>query len=450
MVNSDLVFECQKVVCKMVDVSPFRGWRYDVSQVGDLSDVITPPYDVIDSKFQDQLYKKHPCNFIRLELNRAESADPSPDTKYERAADFLKHWMIDGVLLQEPEDAIYVYSQEFKWEGTTFVRGGFLARVRLEEFGTGNIFPHEQTLSGPKLDRLMLIRATNANLSPIFGLYPDESDSVQRELDDFCLKLTPSMAKDHLGVIHRLWVVKDHSVISKVKASLRDKPVFIADGHHRYETALNYRRELLAARKLDDLSAANFVLMHFVGMQNPGLQILPTHRLVSGLPSDISSEKVINALKPYCEVEVIGQGDKAAEETWGLIEADGGQNVFGFGTASDGQWIFARVTDESLMSSLAANHSEAWRSLGVSLLHKLLLEELIFKQIGGEPKFQYVHRLDETTTALNARSHQLGCLVAPATIEHVREIAAGRETMPPKSTYFYPKLLSGLVIHSLT
>jgi uncharacterized protein (DUF1015 family) len=434
----------------MVDVSPFRGWRYDVSQVGDLSDVITPPYDVIDSKFQDQLYKKHPCNFIRLELNRSEPADPDPDAKYERAADFLKHWMIDGVLLQEPEDAIYVYSQEFKWEGKTFVRGGFLARVRLEEFGTGNVFPHEQTLSGPKRDRLMLIRATNANLSPIFGLYPDESASVQQALDDVCIQLTPSMATDHLGVIHRLWVVKDHAVISKVKAGLRDKPVFIADGHHRYETALNYRRELQAAGKLDDMSAANFVLMHFVGMQDPGLQILPTHRLVSGLPTDLSSEQVVSALKPYCEIELIGQGDKAAEETWGLMEADGGQNVFGFGTASDGKWIFARVTDDSLMATLAADHSEEWRSLGVSLLHKLLLEELIFKQAGGEPKFQYVHRLDETTTPLNAKSHQLGCLVAPATIDHVREIAAGRETMPPKSTYFYPKLLSGLVVHSLT
>jgi len=435
----------------MVDVSPFRGWRYDVAQVGDLSDVITPPYDVIDAQFQDQLYKQHPCNFIRLELNRTEPSDTDPNAKYGRAADFLKHWKLDGVLRQEPEDALYVYSQEFTWEGTTYVRSGFLARVRLEEFGTGNVFPHEQTLSGPKLDRLMLIRATNANLSPIFGLYPDETASVQKALDDVCLKLTPSLATDHLGVIHRLWVVTDHNVISQVKAGLREKPVFIADGHHRYETALNYRRELQAAGKLtDDVSPANFVLMHFVGMQDPGLQILPTHRLVSGLPAGLTSAQIIDALKSHCDVEVIGQGDKAAEETWGLIEADGGQNAFGFGTASDGTWLFARVKDDSPMATLAADHSDEWRSLGVSLLHKLLLEELIFKKVGGDPKFQYVHRLDETTTALNAKTHQLGCLVAPATIEHVREIAAGRETMPPKSTYFYPKLLSGMVVHSLS
>ena len=320
----------------MVEVCPMRGWRYDVSQVGDLSDVITPPYDVIDEHQQNELFKKHPCNFIRLELNREEPGDASPNIKYERAAAFLKHWKIDGILQQEHEDVLYVYSQEFKWEGQTFVRSGFLARVRLEEFGTGNVFPHEQTLSGPKLDRLMLIRATNTNLSPIFGLYPDESASdqtasVQQELDEACIALTPSVATDHLGVIHRLWVIKDHNIIGKVQAGLHDKPVFIADGHHRYETALNYRRELKAAGKLaSDVAGPNYVMMMFVGMQDPGLQILPTHRLVSGLP-DITADQLQSCLEKYCEVERIGTGDEAARETWELIEADGGQSVFGFG-----------------------------------------------------------------------------------------------------------------------
>lgn len=433
----------------MVEVCPFRGWRYDVAQVGDLSDVITPPYDVIDDKQQDDLFKKHPCNFIRLELNREEPGDASPETKYERAAGFWKHWRMDGILRQEHHEALYVYSQEFTWEGQRFVRSGFLGRCRLEEFGTGNVFPHEQTLSGPKADRLKLIRATQANLSPIFGLYPDETASVQQVLDDACLTLTPSLATDHLGVIHRLWVIEDHAVINQIKSGLREKPVFIADGHHRYETALNYRRELQAAGKLTEDMAANYVLMMFVGMQDAGLQILPTHRLVSGLP-DLRAEDVREALSPLCEVEVLGTGDEAARLAWETIEMDGGQSVFGFGTAADNTWLVARVRDAGRMEELAADHSPAWRSLGVSLLHKLLLEDCIFKKFAGDPKFQYVHRLDETTSALAARTHQLGCLVAPATIDHVREIAAGRETMPPKSTYFYPKLLSGLVVHSLS
>ena len=434
----------------MVEVCSFRGWRFDVAQVGDLSDVVTPPYDVIDNKQQDALFKKHPCNFIRLELNREEPGDASAETKYERAAGFWKHWRLDGIMRQEPEDAIYVYSQEFEWEGQKHVRSGFLARVRLEEFGTGNIFPHEQTLSGPKADRLHLIRATKANLSPIFGLYPDETSSVQQILDDTCLTLTPSIATDHLGVIHRTWVVTDHNVIGRVKAGLRDLPVFIADGHHRYETALNYRRELQASGKLsDDMGAPNFVMMMFVGMQDPGLQILPTHRLVSGLP-DLTADQLQECLASCCEIERIGTGDEAAREAWDLIEIDGGQNVFAFGTVADNAWLLARVNDTSAMEQLAPDQSEAWRSLGVSLLHKLLLEDLVFKKFGGNPQFQYVHRVDETTAALKARSHQLACLVAPATIEHVSDIAAARETMPPKSTYFYPKLLSGLVVNSLT
>ena len=190
--------------------------------------------------------------------------------------------------------------------------------------------------------------------------------------------------------------------------------------------------------------------MHLVGMQDPGLQILPTHRLVSGLPTGLTSSQVMAALQSHCEIEIIGQGDKAAEETWGLIEADGGQDVFGFGTTADGQWLMARVTDSSSMATLAANQTEDWRSLGVSVLHKLLLEDLLFKAVVSDPQFQYVHRLDEATRALSTKSHQLACLVAPASIDHVRMIAAARETMPPKSTYFYPKLLSGMVIHSLS
>lgn len=433
----------------MVEICPFRGWRYDVSQVGDLSDVITPPYDVIDRQQQEELFKRHPCNFIRLELNREEPGDTNPDVKYARAASFLKHWKIDGILQQEHENALYVYSQEFEWAGEIFVRSGFISRIRLEELGKGNVFPHEQTLSGPKLDRLMLIRSTQANLSPIFGLYPDSTAAIQRALDDVCLKLTPSVAKDPLGVIHRLWVVTDHEVIGRVQAALHDKPVFIADGHHRYETALNYRRELQAdGRLLGDTAAANYVMMMFVGMQDPGLQILPTHRLVSGLPN-ITSEELQKCISPYCQWECIGTGERAASQTWEQIEADGGQNIFGFGTAADNTWLLVRVVDLNRMSELANEHSRAWRSLGVSLLHKLLLDELIFQTFRGTPQFQYVHRLEEAATAIGSKSHQIGCLVAPATIDHVREIAAGCETMPPKSTYFYPKLLSGLVLNSL-
>ncbi len=433
----------------MVDVNPLRGWRYDLAQVGDLSDVVCPPYDVIDADLQQEFYKKHPCNVIRLELNRTEPGDNDADVKYRRAADFWKLWRADGVLLQEQEDALYVYHQEFDWEGKTYIRKGFFGKLRLEEFG-GQVFPHEQTLSGPKLDRLKLFQACKANLSPVFGLYPDAEQTVQQKLDEHCLSLTALQAVDHLGVKHRMWVVKDPAVINAVREGMRDKPIFIADGHHRYETALNYRRELKASGQLtDDNAAPNFVLMMCVGMQDPGLQVLPTHRLVTGV-GDITMPQLQEALKSHCEIQVLGTGDKAAQEAWEHVEMDGGQNVFGFGTAADQTWCFVRAKDTSLMATLAADHSADWQSLGVSLLHKLVLDHLIKQAVPtANPACTYVHRLDEVTAAIRKKECQLGCLVAPATIQHVENIASNRETMPPKSTYFYPKLLTGMVFHAL-
>lgn len=434
----------------MVDVCPFRAWRYDLGQVGDLSDVVCPPYDVIDSRMQDELYKKHPCNAIRLELNRAEPTDAGPEDRYTRAANFWKRWRSEGVLLHEHEEALYVYHQQFTWEGQEYIRRGFLARVRLEEFGTGQIFPHEQTLSGPKADRLALFHACKANLSPVFGLYPDETGEVQQRLDEACTRLTALAAEDALGVHNRLWVVTDPAVINAVRAALRDRPLFIADGHHRYETALNYRRELQAAGQLTNSEAApNFVLMHCVGMSDPGLQILPTHRLVSGLPSLTSSE-LRSALSECFELEFMGVGDSAARDVWELMSADGSQGVFGFGCAADGGWQFARLTNPAWMAELAPQQSPAWRELAVSRLHKLVLEKLLPQRFpGSSPRCEYVHRLSEVTSAVQAGGCQLGCLVPPATIAHVQTIASQRETMPPKSTYFYPKLLTGLVFHAL-
>lgn len=432
----------------MADVLPFRGIRYDLAQVGDLSDVTCPPYDVIDAAFQDRLYKLHPCNVIRMELNREEPGDPTPDERYVRATGFLKRWLNEHVLKQEREDALYVYHQEFAWEGKTHVRKGFLGRIRLERFGEGKVFPHEQTLSGPKADRLKLLQATKTNLSPIFGLYPDPENSALAPLDKAVLTLTPVVATDHLGVVHKLWVITDPALISQVRAQLADKPIFIADGHHRYETAINYRDSLVAAgQKVGPDDPVNFVMMMFVGMSDPGLVIMPTHRLVSGI-GEITFDELKSAISSHFSVEKIGTGPKAAKDCWELIEADGGQGIFGFGTTKDGVWSLARVTDASPMKELAANQTDAWRSLGVSLLHKLVVDYLC-KQArpSGEAKFRYVHLVEEVTDAQATGECQLGCLVPAARISHVEEIAAALEKMPPKSTYFYPKLQTGLVFN---
>jgi uncharacterized protein (DUF1015 family) len=432
----------------MAHVHPFRGWRYDVAQVGELSDVTCPPYDVIDAGFQERLYEQHPCNVIRLELNRDEPGDPGPDEKYRRAADFLRRWIQQGVLIQEREDALYVYHQVFTWGGETYTRRGFLGKIRLERFGEGKVFPHEQTMSGPKADRLKLLEACQMNLSPVFGLFPDQENAVQAPLEQAILGLTPMEATDHLGVLHRLWPVTNRAALEQTRKLLWEKPVFIADGHHRYETAINYRDRLEAAGKLAGPDApANFALMMFVGMSDPGLIILPTHRLVSHLPP-LSSAQVQALLSANFAVETIGTGPDAARETWELIEADGRQGMLGFGTTSDGKWLLARLTDGSPMKQLAADQSDDWRGLGVSLLHKLVLEHLLKPVHQSEPpKCRYVHQLEEVAAAQQANECSLACLVPPAQIEHVEQIAARLEKMPPKSTYFYPKLQTGLVFN---
>jgi uncharacterized protein (DUF1015 family) len=431
----------------MVQAYPFRGWRYDVAQVGDLSDVTCPPYDVIDGEFQGRLYEQHPCNVVRLELNRDEPGDPTPDEKYRRAAEFLRRWIHQGVLIQEHEDSLYAYHQVFDWEGKSYVRRGFLGKIRLERFGEGKVFPHEQTMSGPKADRLKLLEACQINLSPIFGLYPDPENAVQAPLEQTLPGITPLEATDHLGVVHRLWPVSDYAVIEKVRGLLREKPVFIADGHHRYETAINYRDSLQATGTLAGPdSPPNFVMMMFVGMSDPGLVILPTHRLVSGVAA-LTKDELTSALGRNFSLEPVGQGASAARETWALIDADGGQDVLALGTTRDGWWMLARLTDGSPMKKLAPEQSDDWRRLGVSLLHKLVLDHLLKPHHTGGPKCRYVHQVEEVVQAQAAGEVPLACLVPPAQIEQVERIAARLEKMPPKSTYFYPKLQTGLVFN---
>ena len=433
----------------MADVQAFQGWRYDPSQVGSLGDVIAPPYDVIGPESQNALYESHPCNVVRLILNRDEEGDAS-DARYARAAKFLAEWQREGVLTHEREDALYVYHQEFDWDGVHYVRKGFLGRLRLEEFGSGQVYPHEQTMPGPKADRLALLKACRMNLSPIFSLYPDPDTAAQKPLEEAIRGQTALEVTDEQGVLHRFWPVTDHTAISAVVEAIRDKAVFIADGHHRYETACNYRNWLKEQGELtDENHPANFVLMHFVGMSDPGLAILPAHRLISGLP-DLTSEELVAALGDGFEVETVGEGDAAGVETWERMQMDDGQNVFGFCTAADGKWIFARLTDASPMAELAADQSEEWRELGVSILHRYVIDQLLGKQLtSAQPECRYVRKLEELNESLGEKTCQLACLVAPAGMEHIEQIASTCEKMPAKSTYFYPKLLSGLVFNPL-
>jgi len=437
----------------MPEIEAFRGIRYDLGHVGSLSDVIAPPYDVISPELQEELYKKHPCNAVRLILNRKEPGDTESDNCYLRAAAFLKNWQSEGVLFTEADAALYVYHQQFSFAGTQYTRRGFMCRQRLSRFGEGKVFPHEETHASAKADRLMLFTTAKANLSQIFGLYPDPQCEAQNILEAAIAGQTPLEATDHLGVVHRMWPIADPAIISAVSAVMGPKPMFVADGHHRYETACNYRDQIHDMGLLTPDHAANFVLMMCVAMEDPGLAVMPTHRLFTGLPK-LTSAELIARLGDCFETRVGGEGPELAHEIWEDIETADNQSTVGLYAAGDNRWVLATLTDagRAKLAAAATDHNEDWQALGVSILHRLIIDTLLLDgplAVTDLPKPNYVHLVDEVVDGLKTDDYPLAALVMPATVEDIRKISVGGERMPAKSTYFYPKLLSGLVINPL-
>jgi len=437
----------------MPEIQAFRGLRYNLAQVGSLSNCIAPPYDVVDSELQNHLYGLSPFNFLRLELNRREEQDLDENTIYQRAARIYRSWRSEGILQTEPDPAIYVYHQEFEMGGRKRTRRGFMTRVRLQRFGEGNIYPHEQTHAKAKDDRLRLTRATQANLSQIFGLYPDPENSIQELLDNKIAGVHGIEATDHLGVLHRMWPVSDVKTIQQVMALMSDKAMFVADGHHRYETACNYRDELNAQSPLPDAHPANFVLTMLVSMSDSGLVVLPTHRLIPGVP-DMTTSQLHEKLSHCFDCEIVGIGPESTGAVWAEMDRLDEQLIMAIYSKASNEWtrISARQEAADRMAEIATEHSEDWQGLGVAVLHRLVFEDLLgLKDI---PKPTYVHLVQEVIDGLNGRlednlEYPLAAMVMPATIEHIRSISLHQERMPAKSTYFFPKLVSGLVVHPL-
>ncbi len=432
----------------MPEIQAFRAIRYNLGHVGRLSDVVAPPYDIISPDMQNELYRKHPCNCVRLILNRKEPGDDEADNCYIRARDFLKNWQQEGVLFTEADPALYVYHQQFTFAGMEYNRRGFMGRLRLSRFGRGKVFPHEETHPAAKQDRLMLMTTCKANMSPVFGLYPDEKCEAQTLLDDAIAGQTPLEATDQLGVVNRMWPVTDPNVIATVGAVMGPKPIFIADGHHRYETACNYRDHVAQMGLLGPEHPANFVLMMCVAMEDPGLAVMPTHRLLAGVP-EMTAEQLVTTLGDCFAAKIIGEGPDFATTAWEEIETENNQGTIALCTANDGRWVLARLTDAGAvkMAEVAPEHNEAWRSLGVSILHRLIIETLL--GVKDLPKPNYVHLVDEVIEGLKSGEYPLAALVMPAVVDDIHQISMTGERMPGKSTYFYPKLLSGLLINPL-
>ncbi|MBQ1278491.1 MAG: DUF1015 domain-containing protein [Thermoguttaceae bacterium] len=434
----------------MPNIQPFEGLRYNLAQIGSLSDVVAPPYDVIDPALQDALYEKHPNNVVRLILNKMLPTDDEQNNRYTRSARELKNWKEEGVLQKDSKPAIYVYHEIFTVGDQEYTRKGFMCGCEAVPFGEGMVFPHEITMSGPKLDRLMLTTACKTNFSQIFGLYPDEKNEVQNLLEEATLNLTPLEATDHLGVIHRMWVVDDQEVVAKVVEMMGPKPIFIADGHHRYETACNYRKQVREQGLLTTDHPANHVLMVCVAMEDPGLIVLPTHRLFRNV-KEFSQEDLFALLGDAFAITTVGEGPTAAAKAWTMIEMQDDQGTMALYTGKDRKWSLIRQTEagRAKMDEVAAERQPEWRALGVAILHRLVIDKLL--GLEGHDKPKYVHEVAEVVENLENKADEfpLAALVSPATVAQIQELSLVRERMPAKSTYFYPKLITGFVFKPL-
>jgi uncharacterized protein (DUF1015 family) len=437
----------------MALIAPFRGIRYNPDKVGDLNLVMAPPYDVIPERLQAQLYKKHPNNVIRLELGSESRADTVEDNRYSRSARELKQWLEEGILVREEEPVIYSYYMDYETrDGEKKTLKGFLARTHLEELGSGKVLPHENTLSGPKADRLRLMQACHANFSPIFSLYSNPGMEIVQILDDTARSAPMIDVTDSDGVRHRVWAIAGDKALDKIRSIMADLPLFIADGHHRYETALNYRNAMRdKTGKKDGQQGFDYVMMYFSNMEEPGLTIYPTHRLVDHLKG-FELNGYLEKAAAFFEVRAFPFISK--QEFYRELKAQGTEkHVFGlYTTQSDDLYLLNLRDDAQMPAHFREKVSPVLQDLDVTILHNLLLDHLLGigeKELNAQSHVTYVKEAEDALHAVNDYDAQLAFLLNGTRVDQLREVSLQGEKMPQKSTYFYPKLLTGLVINSL-
>lgn len=424
----------------MADFTPFPGLRYNTEKVR-LDDVLAPPYDVIDSAQRTELLARSAYNVVEVELPVGED-----DTKYDRAAAALKTWRENGILTQD-ESAFYIYEQEFRVPGTAQIlkRRGVLGALLLEEFGTG-VQPHEFTLSGPKQDRLKLLRATSTNTSPIFGLFEDKDAWTAKLLERLAQETAPDdETRDHEGILHRIWKVTDEEVVNAITDALDSEAILIADGHHRYETALNYRNERAAAAgdEWRGNEPENFVMMMCVSMQDPGLIVLPTHRLIKNVAVETVAA-LPDTLQEFFEVEKIPGN---ANDLLGKVNE--GETIRIGLVLPGAQYLLTLKDDGSHAPALDAERSEAYNNLDVTILHRLILERELSvgaEELAAGQHVAYNIDASESAQKVATGEYEAAFILRPTRVDQVGSCCASGDKMPQKSTYFYPKLITGLVL----
>jgi uncharacterized protein (DUF1015 family) len=427
----------------MAEIAPFSGLRYALERVGDAARVLAPPYDVIGEGERLDLEARHPQNVVRLELPRGEG-----DARYQEAARLLAAWKAEGILRAETDRSLYFYQQDFSFAGRAYARRGFLAAVRLEPFDRRVVLPHERTLSGPKEDRRRLMRATRTQISPVFALYRDPEGAAERELEAATAGAPALDATTPDGIRHRLWVASEAAPAARLAAVLRDKQILIADGHHRYETLLGLQGELRPAGAPPGSAAADYGMAFLARAEDPGLLVLPTHRLVKDLPG-FDPAALRAAAAPAFE---IARGDEATPEAIEARlgrEAEGGRVAFALRVPGEAETTWLTLKP---IADLSALGPPALRSLDVTVLHGVLLGPLLGIDASALERQAYLTYTHDTTEALArvaAGEVQAAFLMNATRVQQVLAACEAGFVLPQKSTYFQPKLATGLVMYPL-
>lgn len=419
----------------MAVIKPFGALRF-TEKAGDTVQLVCPPYDIISEEERIAYLETNENNVIRLELPR-EGDDP-----YKTAGETLKDFLNRGIMATDKDDSIYIYEESFTAYGQNYSVKGFICRVQLEEFSKGIVLPHEETLSKAKRDRFDLMKATGCNFSQIYSLYNDDG-SCEDIINRLSERRADITLTDGENVTHRLWAVPENDDVRLLCEKFADKKLYIADGHHRYETALNYRNHLIESG--EDNDDCRYVMMCLVAMENDGLVVFPTHRIVRGLDG-FDSDEMLKKCRDYFDLESFGDYDSAKSALdKAYLE---GKRAFVFYCR---EYILLTLKDISVMDDMAAG-CKALRQLDVTVLHSLILERLFGidkANMADQTNLTYTRSADEAIEAVNSGNADCAFLLNPTRVEEIRDVAAAGDKMPQKSTYFYPKLITGLVMNKI-
>lgn len=426
----------------MAVIKPFRGMRYDVSKAGEISKLCCPPYDIISEKQREGYIAENEYNVIRLELPK------DGENPYSAASDILDLWREKGILIHEDKPAIYIYEEEFTAYSERKSIKGIIARVKLEEFSKGIILPHEFTLSKAKEDRFNLMKATNCNFSQIYALYMEEKHLTLNTIDE-CSTSAPELEfTDAEGVTHRLWIVTDEEIIKKLADDFAYRRLYIADGHHRYETALNYRNYCRENGISSEGDPQDYQMIYLVDMEHPGLVVFPTHRLVRDLP-DFDKNKMLRLCEKYFEITEFNSADNMESEL--ALRYGEGKKAFGF-YCGNGEWYLLVLKDIEVMAEFLPDLCAASQKLDVSVLHSLVLENIFGidkENMANQVNLTYTKHFKEAVSLVDSGEFQCSFVLNPTRVGEIRDVAAAGEKMPQKSTYFYPKMITGMVMNDL-